>query len=122
MQHKIPAVFMRGGTSRAVFFRDEVMAPHDRVTRDNIILILTALGSPDPDGRQIAGLRGGIASLSKVALIGRSANQAYDVTYNLAQVDVKKPLVDWGGTCGNLSAAVGPFAIDVDQSVTVGLP
>jgi methylitaconate Delta-isomerase len=110
MQHKIPAVFMRGGTSRAVFFREEVMAPYDQVTRDNIIL--TALGSPDPDGRQIDGLGGGISSLSKAAIIGRSANPAYDVTFNFAQVDVKKPFVDWSGTCGNMSAAVGPFAID----------
>lgn len=110
MQHKIPAVFMRGGTSRAVFFRDDVMAPYDRITRDNIIL--TALGSPDPDGRQIDGLGGGISSLSKAAIIGRSADPAYDVTFNFAQVDVKKPFVDWGGTCGNMSAAVGPFAID----------
>jgi 2-methylaconitate cis-trans-isomerase PrpF len=110
MQHKIPAVFMRGGTSRAVFFREDVMAPYDQVTRNNIIL--TALGSPDPDGRQIDGLGGGISSLSKAAIIGRSVNPAYDVTFNFAQVDVKKPFVDWSGTCGNMSAAVGPFAID----------
>jgi 2-methylaconitate cis-trans-isomerase PrpF len=110
MQHKIPAVFMRGGTSRAVFFREDVMAPYDQVIRDNIVL--TALGSPDPDGRQIDGLGGGISSLSKAAIIGRSADPAYDVTFNFAQVDVKKPFVDWSGTCGNMSAAVGPFAID----------
>jgi 2-methylaconitate cis-trans-isomerase PrpF len=110
MQHKIPAVFMRGGTSRAVFFREDVMVPYDQVIRDNIIL--TALGSPDPDGRQIDGLGGGISSLSKAAIIGRSADPAYDVTFNFAQVDVKKPFVDWSGTCGNMSAAVGPFAID----------
>jgi 2-methylaconitate cis-trans-isomerase PrpF len=110
MQHKIPAVFMRGGTSRAVFFREDVMAPYDQVIRDNIIL--TALGSPDPDGRQIDGLGGGISSLSKAAIIGRSPNPAYDVTFDFAQVDVKKPFVDWSGTCGNMSAAVGPFAID----------
>src|SRR6266699_764747 len=110
MQHKIPAVFMRGGTSRAVFFREDVMTPYDQVIRDYIIL--TALGSPDPDGRQIDGLGGGISSLSKAAIIGRSANPAYNVTFNFAQVDVKKPFVDWSGTCGNMSAAVGPFAID----------
>lgn len=110
MQHKIPAVFMRGGTSRAVFFRAEVMAPYDQITRDNIIL--TALGSPDPDGRQIDGLGGGVSSVSKAAIIGRSTVAPYNVTFNFAQVDVKKPFVDWGGTCGNMSAAVGPFAID----------
>src|SRR5690242_8016371 len=110
MQHKIPAVFMRGGTSRAVFFRADVMAPYDQVTRDSIIL--TALGSPDPDGRQVDGLGGGISSLSKAAIIGRSTTPPYDVTFHFAQVDVKKPFVDWSGTCGNMSAAVGPFAID----------
>lgn len=110
MQVKIPAVFMRGGTSRAVFFRDDVMRPYDKAAWDNIIL--TALGSPDPDGRQIDGLGGGISSLSKAAIIGRSTSPDYDITFHFAQVDVKKPFVDWSGTCGNMSAAVGPFAID----------
>lgn len=110
MQVKIPAVFMRGGTSRAVFFREDVMVPYDKAAWDNIIL--TALGSPDPDGRQIDGLGGGISSLSKAAIIGRSTSPDYDITFNFAQVDVKKPFVDWSGTCGNMSAAVGPFAID----------
>jgi 2-methylaconitate cis-trans-isomerase PrpF len=110
MQIKIPAVFMRGGTSRAVFFREDVMAPYDQRARDAIIL--TALGSPDPDGRQVDGLGGGISSLSKAAIIGRSPTPPYDVTFNFVQVDVQKPFVDWSGTCGNMSAAVGPFAID----------
>jgi 2-methylaconitate cis-trans-isomerase PrpF len=86
------------------------MAPYDQSTRNAIIL--AALGSPDPDGRQIDGLGGGISSLSKAAIIGRSPTPPYDVTFNFAQVDVKKPFVDWSGTCGNMSAAVGPFAID----------
>ncbi|MBI2315498.1 MAG: hypothetical protein HYU75_00235, partial [Betaproteobacteria bacterium] len=110
MQQKIPAVFMRGGTSRAVFFREDVMARYAQRTRDNIIL--TALGSPDPFGRQIDGLGGGISSLSKAAIIGRGTTPAEDVTFNFAQVDVGRPFVDWSGTCGNMSAAVGPFAID----------
>ena len=110
MQVKIPAVFMRGGTSRAVFFREDVLAPYDHATRERIIL--AALGSPDPDGRQIDGLGGGISSLSKAAIIGRSAEAASDVTFNFAQVDVRRPFIDWSGTCGNMSAAVGPFAID----------
>jgi methylitaconate Delta-isomerase len=110
MQTKIPAVFMRGGTSRAVFFREDVMAPYDRATCERIML--AALGSPDPDGRQIDGLGGGISSLSKAAIIGRCADGESDVTFNFAQVDVLKPFVDWSGTCGNMSAAVGPFAID----------
>jgi 2-methylaconitate cis-trans-isomerase PrpF len=110
MQQKIPAVFVRGGTSRAVLFREDVMAPYDHATRERIIL--AALGSPDPDGRQIDGLGGGISSLSKAAIIGRSNDPDSDVTFNFAQVDVKRPLIDWSGTCGNISAAVGPFAID----------
>lgn len=110
MQTKVPAVFMRGGTSRAVFFAEDVMTPYDQATRERIIL--AALGSPDPDGRQIDGLGGGISSLSKAAIIGRGTDGISDVTFNFAQVDVKQPFVDWGGTCGNMSAAVGPFAID----------
>jgi 2-methylaconitate cis-trans-isomerase PrpF len=110
MQVKIPAVFMRGGTSRAVFFREDVLAPYDHATRERIIL--AALGSPDPDGRQIDGLGGGISSLSKAAIIGRSTEAASDVMFNFAQVDVRRPFIDWSGTCGNMSAAVGPFAID----------
>lgn len=110
MQTKIPAVFMRGGTSRAVFFSEDVMAPYDRAMRERIIL--AALGSPDADGRQIDGLGGGISSLSKAAIIGCCTDGMSNVTFNFAQVDVKKPFVDWSGTCGNMSAAVGPFAID----------
>jgi 2-methylaconitate cis-trans-isomerase PrpF len=86
------------------------MAPYDQRAREAILL--TALGSPDPDGRQVDGLGGGISSLSKAAIIGRSPTPPYDVTFNFAQVDIKKPFVDWSGTCGNMSSAVGPFAID----------
>ena len=110
MQHRIPAVFMRGGTSRAVFFSEAAMRPYASNVRDAIIL--TALGSPDPYGRQIDGLGGGISSLSKAAIIGKCDGQDADVTFNFAQVDVHRPFVDWSGTCGNMSAAVGPFAID----------
>src|SRR5712691_2499462 len=112
MQHKIPAVFMRGGTSRAVFFREDVMAPYDQVTRDNIIL--AALGSPDPYGRQVDGLGGGISSLSKAAIIGRAPpGTDADVTFRFAQVDVTTPRAEFAGNCGNISAAIGPFTIDV---------
>jgi 2-methylaconitate cis-trans-isomerase PrpF len=110
MQQKIPAVFMRGGTSRAVMFTEDALAPYDDTTRERIIL--AALGSPDPDGRQIDGLGGGISSLSKVAIIGRSSDPEHDVTFTFGQVDVRRPRIDWSGTCGNMSAAVGPFAID----------
>jgi len=105
---KVPAVFMRGGTSRAIFFREEDLAPYDAKARDRIIL--TAMGSPDPHGRQVDGLGGGISSLSKVAIIGRDPGG--DVTFNFGQVEVREAAIDWTGTCGNISAAVGPYAID----------
>ena len=107
---RVPAVFMRGGTSRALFFREEDLASYDTATRDRIIL--AAMGSPDPDGRQIDGLGGGISSLSKVAVIGKSEEPDVDVTFTFGQVEVREPRIDWGGTCGNISAAVGPYAID----------
>ena len=110
MQRKIPAILMRGGTSRVLCFSDATLAPYDQRTREHIIL--AALGSPDPDGRQIDGLGGGTSSLSKVAIIGRSHTPDADVTFTFGQVDVATPMIDWRGTCGNTSAAVGPFAID----------
>jgi 2-methylaconitate cis-trans-isomerase PrpF len=110
MQTKIPATFWRGGTSRAVFFTEEDLAPYDAPTRD--LIILAALGSPDPYGRQVDGLGGGISSLSKVGIIGRGAAPDAAVRFTFGQVDVERPYVDYLGTCGNMSAAVGPFAID----------
>ena len=110
MQHKVPAVFMRGGTSRAICFRENDLAGYDGPTRERIIL--AALGSPDMHGRQVDGLGGGISSLSKVAIIGKSTRGDTDVTFTFGQVDVRTPAIDWSSTCGNISAAVGPFAID----------
>jgi len=110
MQTKIPAAFWRGGTSRAVFFDEADLAPYDAPTRD--LIILAALGSPDPYGRQVDGLGGGISSLSKVGIIGRGAGPDAAVRFTFGQVDVERPFVDYLGTCGNMSAAVGPFAID----------
>jgi 2-methylaconitate cis-trans-isomerase PrpF len=111
MQVKIPASFWRGGTSRAVFFKEEDLAPYDAPTRD--LIILAALGSPDPYGRQVDGLGGGISSLSKVGIIGPGTDSEPDVRFTFGQVDVERPFVDYLGTCGNMSAAIGPFAIDV---------
>ena len=110
MQHRVPAVFMRGGTSRALCFREDDLAGYDEPTRERIIL--AALGSPDMHGRQVDGLGGGISSLSKVAIIGRSRHADSDVTFTFGQVDVRSPTIDWSSTCGNISAAVGPFAVD----------
>jgi 2-methylaconitate cis-trans-isomerase PrpF len=107
---KVPAVFVRGGTSRAVLFHALDLAEFEPNQRDAIIL--TALGSPDPNRRQVDGLGGGISSLSKAAVISPSEHSDLDVEFDFAQVDVERPLVDWSGTCGNISSAVGPFAID----------
>jgi 2-methylaconitate cis-trans-isomerase PrpF len=108
-QQRIRAVFMRGGTSRALFFHATDLPGTGR-ERDRILL--TALGSPDPYGRQLDGLGGGISSLSKACIIGPPSHPGADVDYTFAQVDVKSPVVDYHGNCGNCSAAVGPFAID----------
>jgi 2-methylaconitate isomerase len=108
-QRRIRAVYMRGGTSRCLVFHDEDL-PHAGPARDRILL--AAMGSPDPYGRQLDGLGGGISSLSKACIIGRSHRPDADVDYTFAQVEVTKPVVDYAGNCGNCSSAVGPFAID----------
>jgi 2-methylaconitate cis-trans-isomerase PrpF len=108
-QRRIPAVYMRGGTSRCLVFHERDLPPAG-AERDRILL--AALGSPDPYGRQLNGLGGGISSLSKACIIGRSSHPDADVDYTFAQVEVSKPVVDYTGNCGNCSSAVGPFAID----------
>ncbi len=108
-QKKIRAVFMRGGTSRALFFHEQDL-PAPGSARDHILL--AALGSPDPYGRQLDGLGGGISSLSKACIIGPPTRAGADVDYTFAQVDVRAPVVDYKGNCGNCSSAVGPFALD----------
>lgn len=104
---KIPCVYMRGGTSKAVFFRDEDL-PRDAVERDRAIL--SAFGSPDR--RQIDGMGGANTSTSKVAIIKKSDRPGMDVDYNFGQVDVMAPIVGKTMNCGNISSAVGPYAID----------
>jgi len=108
-QRKVRAVYMRGGTSRCLVFREEDL-PHAGAARDRILL--TALGSPDPYGRQLDGLGGGISSLSKACIVGVTTHPDADVDYTFAQVDVKSPVVEYDGNCGNCSSAIGPFAID----------
>lgn len=104
---KIPCVYMRGGTSKAVFFHDEDL-PQDEEARDRIIL--SAFGSPD--ARQIDGMGGANTSTSKVAVIKKSNRPNVDVDYTFGQVDVFHPLVGKTMNCGNISSAVGPYAID----------
>src|SRR5499427_5914541 len=108
-QTRVRAVYMRGGTSRCLVFHERDLPPAG-VERDYILL--AALGSPDPYGRQLDGLGGGISSLSKACIIGPSNHPAADVDYTFAQVEVRKPEVDYTGNCGNCSSAVGPFAIE----------
>jgi 2-methylaconitate isomerase len=108
-RRRIPAVFIRGGTSKGVFFHARDL-PADPGERDRIIL--QALGSPDPYQRQLNGMGGGLSSLSKAVIVERSRRPDADIDYTFAQVAVDRPVVDFAGTCGNLSAAVGPFAVD----------
>lgn len=109
MQIRIPAVFMRGGTSKAVFFHQNHL-PSDPDIRDRVIL--AAYGSPDPNCRQMDGMGGSLSTNSKVAIISPSKDPGYDVVYHFGQVSIDRPFVDYKGNCGNISAAVGPFAID----------
>jgi 2-methylaconitate cis-trans-isomerase PrpF len=108
-QIRIPATFMRGGTSNAIVFNAKDL-PRDRAQWDEIFL--AAIGSPDPYGRQLDGMGGGISSLSKVCVVGPSTRPDADIDYTFAQVAVKEAKVDYSGNCGNMSSAMGPFAID----------
>lgn len=108
-QLKIPAVFMRGGTSNAIVFNAKDL-PRDRALWDEIFL--AAIGSPDPYGRQLDGMGGGISSLSKVCVIGPSTRPDADIDYTFAQVLVTEAKVDYSGNCGNMSSAMGPYAVD----------
>jgi len=109
MQARIPAVYMRGGTSKAVFFYENHL-PQDPEIRDRVIL--AAYGSPDPNRRQIDGMGGAVSTTSKMAIISPSKDPDYDVNYNFGQVSIDKPRIGYQGNCGNISSAVGPFAID----------
>lgn len=106
---ELPAVFMRGGTSKALVFRIEDLPP-DRADWDAIFLAAT--GSPDPYGRQLDGMGGGISSLSKVCVIAPPTRPDADVDYTFAQVAIGSESVDYAGNCGNMVSAMGPAAID----------
>jgi probable AcnD-accessory protein PrpF len=99
---------MRGGTSKGVFFRAEDL-PADRAERERVLL--RVVGSPDPYGKQIDGMGAATSSTSKAVILARSQRDDSDVDYLFAQVAIDRPLVDWSGNCGNLTSAVGPFAI-----------
>ncbi len=107
-QIRIPAVYMRGGTSKGVFFVDRDL-PADARERERILLRVT--GSPDRYGKQIDGMGGATSSTSKVVIVSASAGPDCDLDYLFGQVAIDRPVIDWSGNCGNLTAAVGPFAI-----------
>lgn len=108
-QGSYPAVFMRGGTSKALFFHLRDL-PADRADWDAIFL--AAIGAPDPNGRQLNGMGGGVSSLSKIAVIGPPSRADADVDYTFAQVGITDAVVGYRANCGNISSAVGPFAVD----------
>lgn len=111
-QIKVPATYMRGGTSKGVFFRLQdlpVAAQVPGAARD--ALLLRVIGSPDPYGKQIDGMGAATSSTSKTVILSKSTRPDHDIDYLFGQVSIDKPFVDWSGNCGNLSAAVGPFGI-----------
>lgn len=107
-QLRIPAVYMRGGTSKGVFFVASDL-PSDPAERDRILL--RTIGSPDPYGKQIDGMGAATSSTSKIVILAPSKRPDSDVDYLFGQVAIDRALIDWSGNCGNLTAAVGPFAV-----------
>ena len=107
-QRRIPAVYMRGGTSKGVFFLAHDL-PTDAAARDRILL--RVIGSPDRYGKHTDGMGGATSSTSKVVILSKSERDGCDVDYRFGQVAIDAPVIDWSGNCGNLSAAVGPCAL-----------
>ncbi|MGO2579473.1 MAG: 2-methylaconitate cis-trans isomerase PrpF [Halomonas sp.] len=111
-QIKIPATYMRGGTSKGVFFKlSDLPSVAQKAGPERDRLLLRVIGSPDPYEKQIDGMGGATSSTSKTVILSKSESSEHDVDYLFGQVSIDKPVVDWSGNCGNLSAAVGPFAI-----------
>jgi 2-methylaconitate isomerase len=107
-QLRIPAVYMRGGTSKGVFFLKDDL-PADPAARER--LLLRVIGSPDRYGKQTDGMGGATSSTSKIVILSKSTRSDCDVDYLFGQVAIDKPAIDWSGNCGNLTTAVGPFAL-----------
>ena len=111
-QIKIPATYMRGGTSKGVFFKlDDLPEAAQQAGRVRDQLLLRVIGSPDPYAKQIDGMGGATSSTSKTVILAKSQQPEHDVDYLFGQVSIGQPFVDWSGNCGNLTAAVGSFAI-----------
>ena len=116
-QRKIPAVFMRGGTSKALMFHRRDLPSDTSLWPE---LFVAALGANDPYGRQLDGMGGGISSLSKVCVVSPSERPGADIDYSFFQLNPTTDLVDLSASCGNMSAAVGPFAVDEGLVSSVG--
>ena len=111
-QIKIPATYMRGGTSKGVFFKlDDLPEAAQQAGRVRDQLLLRVIGSPDPYAKQIDGMGGATSSTSKTVILAKSQQPEHDVDYLFGQVSIDQPFVDWSGNCGNLTSAVGSFAI-----------
>lgn len=110
MSRWISAAYYRGGTSKGVFFKKKDLPFDDQKKLGD--LFLKIIGSPDPNGRQLNGMGGGVSSVSKCVIISPSEKEGIDVDYNFIQLAVDEPVADWSNNCGNLSSAVGPFAVN----------
>ena len=108
-QNWIKATYYRGGTSKGVFFQKKDLPTQDEKELNKIFL--KVIGSPDPNGRQLNGMGGGVSSVSKCVIISPSERDDADVDYNFIQIAVDQPIAEWNNNCGNLSGAVGPYAV-----------
>jgi hypothetical protein len=112
-QLKIPATYMRGGTSKGVFFKlDDLPEAAQQPGEVRDAILLRVIGSPDPYGKHTDGMGGATSSTSKTVILSSSDEEGHDVNYLFGQVAIDKPSIDWSGNCGNLTAAVGSFAIE----------
>ena len=108
-QKWIKATYYRGGTSKGVFFQKKDLPTVNEKELSEIFL--KVIGSPDPNGRQLNGMGGGVSSVSKCVIISPSERDDADVDYNFVQIAIDEPIAEWNNNCGNLSGAVGPYAI-----------
>ncbi|TAG69475.1 MAG: putative methylaconitate Delta-isomerase PrpF, partial [Burkholderiales bacterium] len=111
-QLKLPAVYMRGGTSKGVFIKLDDLPADARTPGSKLdAMLLRIIGSPDPYGKHIDGMGGATSSTSKCVILSKSTRPNHDIDYLFGQISIDKPFVDWSGNCGNLTTAVGPFAV-----------
>ncbi|TAG47289.1 MAG: 2-methylaconitate cis-trans isomerase PrpF [Betaproteobacteria bacterium] len=111
-QFKLPAVYMRGGTSKGVFIKLDDLPADARTPGSKLdAMLLRIIGSPDPYGKHIDGMGGATSSTSKCVILSKSTRPDHDIDYLFGQISIDKPFVDWSGNCGNLTTAVGPFAV-----------